>query len=192
MGGVLQGGLGDGPDSRIYLIDSTWNGIVWWANYNKNGQFDTTQLVRGLHDGKKSIMLNDPVIDCLYDGEYENGLKHGQGYIQCRIPSNINVFDGEWRNNLPFKNRDTGEGEEPAAGNVILYSRFKGSKIFEGSIRQDELNGKLYGYASFYDAKNAMLLYEGNWSAPCLSAVLFVTFDLEFDNVQPFLPKFTQ
>jgi len=94
--GLLQGRLTDGPDSRIFLIDPSYEGLAWWTNY-KDGLFDTTEI-RDSNDGDK-ILLNDPGIDCYYEGEYLMGLKHGFGKIQCRIPFNYAVFEGEWKYN---------------------------------------------------------------------------------------------
>ena len=70
--------LNDGPDSRVYLLDPSYQGLVWWANY-KDGHFDTTTSKRETEDYKATILLNDPVIDCLYEGEYKDGKKHGRG-----------------------------------------------------------------------------------------------------------------
>jgi len=94
--GLLQGQLTDGPDSRILMVDPSYEGLSWWTNYT-DGLFDTQDLKDSSNDDK--ILLNDPGIDCFYEGEYLMGLKHGQGKIQCRIPNNQAVFEGEWRYN---------------------------------------------------------------------------------------------
>lgn len=41
--GLLQGRLTDGVDSRIFLIDPSYEGLAWWVNY-RDGEFDTTNL----------------------------------------------------------------------------------------------------------------------------------------------------
>jgi len=185
--GLLQGQLTDGPDSRIFMIDPSYDGLAWWAFY-KDGKFDTSSIEE---DGRinKHIMLNDPGIDCFYEGEYVEGKKHGQyGKIECRVPSNLVVFEGEWRNNLPYRNsNDAGEEDRR---NVVFYSRFNKGKIFEGSVMRCGDEG-LCGYATIYDSKTGIAVYEGRYKAPCLSAVMFVTFDLEMENLKDFVPKFT-
>jgi len=50
---------------------------------------------------------------------------------------------------------------------------------------------ELHGYATIYDSKSGIELYQGKYKAPCLSAILFTTFDLELDNYESFVPKFT-
>jgi len=49
----------------------------------------------------------------------------------------------------------------------------------------------LHGYATIYDSKSGKELYQGKYKAPCLSAILFTTFDLELENFESFVPRFT-
>merc|ERR1712178_147292 len=110
----------------------------------RDGLFDTQDLKDS--DDSDKILLNDPGMDCFYEGEYLMGLKHGYGKIQCRIPYNHTVFEGEWRYNLPFRNssdlKDIMDMEnDNEMRNIIMYSRFNGGKIFEGSIMKKD-NGE--------------------------------------------------
>lgn len=52
-------------------------------------------------------------------------------------------------------------------------------------------SGELHGYATIYDSKTGLALYEGRYKAPCLSAIMFTTFDLELENLEGLVPKFT-
>lgn len=181
--GKLEGELTDSGDSRLYLVSPNSESLVWWASFS-NGKFDTTNDKQ-----KATILLNDPNIDCLYEGNYRNGLKHGYGYIQCR-PNMVTVFDGEWRSNLPYRNKDS--NGKNGYGNVIFRHRVNGNKVFEGTVNMG-VDQWIYGYGSFYDAHGGtgMVMYEGNYRAPCLTALIFVTFDLELESFRQFVPAFS-
>jgi hypothetical protein len=129
-------------------------------------------------------MHRSPVHDIYYSGKYKNGLKHGQGEIKC-LDSGIVIFGGQWKDGLPMRNDGSNDDSK-----VTFYHRIFGNRIFEGSVNRRP-DGKMGGKCKLYYYLNGEdMLYEGMWSAPALSCVLFCTWDMELEGFRDFIPKF--
>lgn len=119
-----------------------------------------------------------------YYGGYLDGFMHGDGYI-CDLQNNdVKVFEGEWKNGLPFRNNDNPLEE----GRVRLNDSKNGNRVFEGQIKK-ATNGWIYGKGSFYHYEfSDDQLYEGMYQCPTISSLLFMTPGVELLEYKEFMP----
>ena len=109
-------------------------------------------------------------------------MKHGSGKIYCQSTNKV-IFEGEWRDNIPYKNKG-------GNSDLITFYHRTGIKIFEGTIKKAE-DGWFEGNCTLYiyDDTNA-ILYRGNYRAPTLSTIMFVHWEMELQDHQPFIKNF--
>ena len=171
--GNFHKGTLDGKVDRIWFRDN--------EKYNGNRFVIDAHFKDGLMEGESVIHLN-PTGGFYYKGAYKAGKKEGHGTLFCD-DTGKELFKGEWRNNLPYKN-------DGSSSNVVTINHLKGKKMFEGTLDMAE-DGWIEGNCILYHYHDgSKVFYEGKYRAPTLSAVIFCTWDMELENYTPFLPKF--
>ena len=153
------------------------NHVIYRPYFCKNGILDT--VTEGT---QKTVYHRNPTRQYYYHGDFLNGQRHGEG--KYKHYNGATIYEGLWEHNLPVKSVDTNYTNFP-----IIFHTHEGNKVFEGNIFRDN-KGWLYGHCKlFMFLEESKILYDGNYRAPTLEAVILQTFDLELLEYEPFLPK---
>jgi hypothetical protein len=103
------------------------------------------------------------------------------------------IFDGYWKNDLPWKNRGASNEDGVVEIEAINIGTVKViSMAFKGTIMKDKESGWLVGECEIYQHDKPMwrgLLYSGKYRAPTLDSVLLQSMDMELKDYVGLLPK---
>lgn len=180
--GTFEKGKLQGNADRVYLRENIAPSGNTYAILEN--AFYVDNLLNTKDGIKPDIKQRNPVFDLFYEGQYKDGLKHGNGKVKCAA-SGIELFNGEWKNGLPYRNTDS-----QLQNRVTIYHRIFGKKIFQGTIAKRP-DGKIGGKCKLYYYLNGEdCFYDGSYAAPSLSSVLLCTWDLELEGFRDFVPAF--